>query len=147
MDPGPAKLFIYVARVIGERAKNWDFSDQVALDRCKEDIRTAVTSVLGWVETEAPPGLDEEAKHQTIMQQLRGMPVEILDKTYNRYRIENHGVKLDYHPKFRTYQTFYEMGIAPPTHQEMADIIIAEAEAPAEHSPRFPHQHTADHGC
>ena len=59
------------------------------------------------------------------MQQLRGMPIEMLDKTYNRYRIENHGINLDHHPEYRTYQTFYETGIAPPTHEEMADIIIA----------------------
>ena len=31
VDPGPAMLDIYVAMVIGERAKARDFSDQVAL--------------------------------------------------------------------------------------------------------------------
>ena len=58
------------------------------------------------------------------MQQLQRMPTEILDKTYNRYRMENHGINLDDHPEYRTYQTFYEMGIAPPTHEAMADIVI-----------------------
>ena len=123
--PESTLLDIYVAMVIGDRSKTRDFSDQVALDRCKDDVRTAVTYILGWVEAAAPDGLDNEAKHQTIMQQLRGMPIEMLDKTYNRYRIENHGINLDHHPEYRTYQTFYEMGIAPPTHEEMADIIIA----------------------
>ena len=113
--------------VIGDRAKTRDFSDQVALERCKDDVRTAITYVLGWVEAAAPAGLDEEAKHQTVMQQLRRMPIEMLDKTYNHnhYRIENHGVNLDDHPKYRTYQTFYEMGIAPPSREKMANIIIA----------------------
>ena len=50
----------------------------------------------------------------------------MLDKTYNRYRMENHGINLDDHPEYQTYQTFYGMGIAPPSHEAMADIIIAE---------------------
>ena len=125
VDPGSALLEIYVAMVIGDRSKTRNFSDQVALDRCIEDVRTAITYVLGWVETAAPPGLDEQAKHRTTMQQLRGMPIEMLAKTYNLYRMENHGINLQDHPEYRTYQTFYEMGIAPPSHEQMADIIIA----------------------
>ena len=52
------------------------------------------------------------------------MPTEMLDKTCNLDRIENQGVNMDDHPQYRSYQTFYELGIAPPTHQEMVDIII-----------------------
>ena len=113
--------------VIGERAKTRDFRDRVALDRCREDMRTAITYVLSWFAAAAPAGLDEEEKHRTIMQQLRGMSTEMLDKTYNWYRMENHGINLGDRPQYRTYQTFYEMGIAPPTHQEMVDIIIAKS--------------------
>ena len=58
------------------------------------------------------------------MAQLQGMPIEMLDRSYNLYRMENHGINLGHHPEYRTYQTFYEMGIAPPSHEEMADIII-----------------------
>ena len=97
VDPGPAVLDIYVAMLIGDRSKTRDFSDLVDLDRCKHDVRTAITYVLGWVEAAAPAGLDEEAKHRTIMQQLRSMPMEMLDKTYNRYRMENQGINLDDH--------------------------------------------------
>ena len=61
------------------------------------------------------------------MEQLTGMPTEMLDKTYNLYRTENHGINLDNHPEYRSYQTFYEMGIAPPPHEHMADIIIGTA--------------------
>ena len=50
--------------------------------------------------------------------------MEMLDRAYNLYRLEHYGINLDDHPEYRTYQTFYEMGIAPPTHQEMAHIII-----------------------
>ena len=126
VDPGSALLDIYLAMIIGERSKTRDFSDQVALDRSRNDVRTAITYVLGWVEAAAPAGLDEEAKHHTIMQQLQAMPTEMLDKTYNLYRMESHGINLEDHPAYRTYQTFYDMGIVPPSHEEMADIIIAK---------------------
>ena len=48
----------------------------------------------------------------------------MLDRAYNLHRMENHDINLDDHPEYQTYQTFYEMGIAPPSHEEMADIII-----------------------
>ena len=48
----------------------------------------------------------------------------MLDRAYNLYRLEHYGINLDDHPEYRTYQPFYEMGIAPPSHQKMADIII-----------------------
>ena len=60
------------------------------------------------------------------MDQLKGMPTEMLDRKYNLYRMENYGINLEDHPEYRTYQTFYEMGIAPPTHEQMANIIIAK---------------------
>ena len=126
VHPGVALLEIYVAMVIGDRAKTRDFSDQVALDRCMDDVRTAIIYVLGWVETAELEGLNDEVKHRTIMQQLRGMPIEMLDKTYNRYRMENHGINLDDHPEYRTYQTFYQMGITPPSHKKMAEVTIEE---------------------
>ena len=94
-----------------------------ALERCQSDVRTSITYVLGRIEATGA-SLDAETKHRLTMAQLRGMPVEMLDRAYNRYRLEHHGINLDDHPEYRSYQTFYEMGIAPPTHQEMADIII-----------------------
>ena len=48
----------------------------------------------------------------------------MLDRTYNHYRLEHHGINLDDHPDYRSYQTFYELGIAPPTHEEMVGIVI-----------------------
>ena len=122
---GPGSLDIYTAMVIGHRARGRDLSDEQALERCKQDIRTAITYVLGRIEeTGTSPG--GETKHRLTMAQLRGMPVEMLDRTYNLYRLEHHSINLDDHPEYRTYQTFYELGIAPPSHQEMADIIIAK---------------------
>ena len=116
-------LEIYTAMVVGLRSRDRDLSEEEALERGKQDVHTAITYVLPRIEA-VGSHLDEETKHQLTMAQLRGMPVEMLDRAYNRYRLEHHGINLDDHPQYRTYQTFYEMGIAPPTHQEMADIII-----------------------
>ncbi len=50
VDPGPSLLDIYTAMVIGHRAQDRDLSDEQALERCKQDIRTAITYVLGRIE-------------------------------------------------------------------------------------------------
>ena len=121
-------LEIYTAMVVGLRGRDRDLSDEEALEWAKLDVHTAITYVLAHIEA-IDANLDEETKHQLTMVQLRMMPVEILDRAYNRYRLENRGINLDDHPEYRTYQTFFEMGIAPPGHQEMADIIIQEAAA------------------
>ena len=112
------------AMVIGERSRVRKFSDKGALYRCKADIHTAITYVLGRVEAAARPNVDDETKHRVTMAQLQGMPIEMLDRSYNLHRLKNRGIDLDQHPQCRTYQTFYEMGIAPPSHEEMADVII-----------------------
>ena len=124
VNPELTLMDIYVAMVIGERSRERNLSDQDALDRCRNDVKTAITYVLGRIEAAAAPGLDEERKHRLTMSRIKGMPIEMLDRSYNRSRMENHGINLGDHPEYRTYQTFYEMGIAPPTHEEMADIII-----------------------
>ena len=126
VNPRPDMLEIYVDMVIGARSQERDFSDKDALDRCKEDVQIAITCVLGRIEAATPPGLDEGRKHRVTMAQLKGMPIEILDRKYHLCRMENCGINLEKHPECRTYQTFYEMGIARPTHEEMADIIIGE---------------------
>ena len=127
VNPGPDLLEIYVAMVIGARSKDRDFSDEVALDRCTEDVRTAITHVLGWIEAASPADLSEERTHRLTMEQLQGTPVEMLDRKYNLYRMENQGINLEEHPEYRSYQAFYEMGVVtPPTHEQMANMIIAK---------------------
>ena len=82
---------------IGHRAQDRDLSDEQALERCQQDVRTAITYVLGRIEaTGTSPG--GETKHRLTMARLRGMPVEMLDRAYNRYRLEHHGINLDDHP-------------------------------------------------
>ena len=106
VNPDPTLMEIYVAMVVGKRSRERDLSDQDALDRCKGDIHTAITYVLARIEAAAPPGLDEERKHRLTMAQLQGMPIEMLDLSYNLCRMENHAINLRVHPKYRTYQTF-----------------------------------------
>ena len=47
VDTAPTMMDIYTAMVIGERSRERDLSDQDAFDRCKEDVHTATTYVLG----------------------------------------------------------------------------------------------------
>ena len=126
VNPDPTLMEIHVAMVVGKRSRERDLSDQDALDRCKEDIQTAITYVLGRIEATGT-SLDEDTKHRLTMAQLQGMPIEMLDRKYNLYRMDNQGIYLENHPEYRTYQTFYDMVVPPPTHEQMANIIIAEA--------------------
>ena len=54
----------------------------------------------------------------------------MLDRAYNLYRLEHYGINLEDHPKYLTYQTFNAMGIAPPSQEKMADIIITSLGQP-----------------
>ena len=54
-----------------------------------------------------------------------GGAIEVLDRSYNARRIAQAGIGLDSIPAFHTCQPFYEMGFAPPSHEEMADYSIA----------------------
>ena len=48
----------------------------------------------------------------------------VFNIAYHRSRIENAGIDLDKHARFRDYQTFFDLGMRPPTHEEMADKTI-----------------------
>ena len=50
---------------------------------------------------------------------------EAFDRCFHLSRIRAAGITLDDHPEYRSYQKFYELGMAPPTHAQMADTIIA----------------------
>ena len=101
VDPGPGLLDIYTAMVIGYRAQDRDLSDEQALERCNQDVRTAITYVLGRIEATGA-SLDEDTKHRLTMAQLQEMPVEMLDRAYNLHRLEHHGINLDDHPQYRS---------------------------------------------
>ena len=50
--------------------------------------------------------------------------IETVAEVAPDYRIRNAGVNLDNYPDCRSYQAFYELGMASPTHAQMADSII-----------------------
>ena len=50
VDPGPGFLDIDAAMVIGHRAQDRDLSDERALERYKQEVRTAITYVLARTE-------------------------------------------------------------------------------------------------
>ena len=69
----------------------------------------------------------EEAGDRTMRQILllaRGRASEVFDRAYGLRRIRRAGVDLEAHGEFRYLQSFYELGVKPPTHAEAADIII-----------------------
>lgn len=49
---------------------------------------------------------------------------EAFDRAFGYARIAEAGVNLTQYPEFHRYQPFYDAGMAPPTHAEMADYII-----------------------
>ena len=103
VDPEVELLEIYTAMVVGLRARDHDISDEEALERAKQDVHTAITCVLARIEA-IGANLDEETKHQLTMAQLRMMPVEMLDRAYNRYRLERHGINLAACPRIAFVQ-------------------------------------------
>ena len=86
VTPELSPLDIYTAMVIGYRSETRDFSDKEALDKAKPDVQTAITYVTGRIEFMGSR-LDEETKHRTTMAQMKGMPVEMLDRSYNLHRL------------------------------------------------------------
>ena len=68
--------------------------------------------------------LGDGSTHNTALMfgaQRAGMGFKIL---YALARIQDAGVDLDQHPEYRSRQTFFEMGLEPPDHAQMADFII-----------------------
>ena len=51
---------------------------------------------------------------------------EVIDRAYNLARMRLAGVNLTTDSPYLIYQHFYDRGMAPPTHQEMADVAISD---------------------
>ena len=108
-----------VAREIADRrSADRDLSDHRALETALHTVTSGVTQLLqdGWQDGETP----KERRDFAI---ARG--TEILDRAYNRARILQAGVKPGEMESLESYQVFHRMGWMPPTHEEMADHIIA----------------------
>ena len=68
--------------------------------------------------------LGDGSTHDTAVvfgAQRAGMGFKIL---YSLARIRDAGVDLDQHPEYRSHQIFFEMGLEPPDHAQVADFII-----------------------
>ena len=74
--------------------------------------------------TESPPS-PPNARHHVPAATAAERATETLDRACNRKRIHLAGIDLDQHPHLKKYQAFYNMGMPPPSHQEMADVIIS----------------------
>ena len=58
---------------------------------------------------------------------------EATDRAYGRERMLRAGVNIDDHPEWNSYQAFFDLGLPPPTHRDMADYLIANlGDAPAQ---------------
>ena len=70
VNPGPGSLAIYTAMVIGARSQERDLSDEQALERCKPDVRTAITYALGRIEATGA-SLDRSARMYSRCRSVR----------------------------------------------------------------------------
>ena len=103
-------------KVRRERSTQRDLTDQRALTEAMPAVVNAIVNGLR-------PRKNEDTERTEKWARMRGE--EVLDRAYNALRIRNAGVDMTLHPQFQTYQAFYELGFPPPTHEEMADHIIA----------------------
>ena len=110
-------LVFLVEKMIEERTQERDLSNQAALDQSRPTVSLCIDTTFA---TRTSIGADFEGASTLAF--LRG--IEALDRTYGMARITLAGVDLDHHPEFRSYQTFFELGMAPPTHEQMADYIV-----------------------
>ena len=109
--------------ILEERSTARDFSNQEALAMSIDMVRAVI--VLS--HSEAPEVAIEETTDDPeweIRYHAMARGEEVLDRLYNYNRILLAGVDMDQHPEYHHYQAFYDMGMKPPSHQEMADHII-----------------------
>ena len=66
-------------------------------------------------------GLDPTAAFNVVHMRM----LEVFQRLYGRARMENDGIDLDRFPELHTYQTYFELGMLPPTHSQMADAATS----------------------
>ena len=49
---------------------------------------------------------------------------EAFDRAYALARLDKAGIDIKKYPQFNNYQGFYDAGLAPPTHEQMANYLI-----------------------
>ena len=115
LDPEDARSV--AEKLVEHRAAERDCSDPSAL----EDGRRAAQRVI---ELSYPANIQAGRKETAALMLAIDRAQEAFDRAYCRARLENHGIDIDQHPRFHTYQYFYDLGMPPPTHEQMTDHII-----------------------
>ena len=103
--------------IVQQRSTQRRCDEKDVLEKARE---AAVAAVKQSYSLSIAGGKSEEA----AMTWAPDSGAEAFDRAYGRERMLKRGIPLDRHPEWRTYQTFFELGMAPPTHEEMADYII-----------------------
>ena len=116
--------------IVDRRQQERDHQDQDALAFARPIARqTLRLAILQNLLNQRP------ADHNFAILALR--TEEAFDRAYNLRRIQNHGINLDDHPELKSYQTYFELDMLPPTHQQIADYIIEQlATRPDPDAPR-----------
>lgn len=123
-DPTPVtgeELRRWTDLVIAHRSRNRRFDDAHALSSARPWVARTLEATV----RRLPPGLESEKREELALALARGIPAEMLDRTYNLQRMLNHGVTMRDLRVYHSHQPFYDLGMAPPSHQQMADVIIA----------------------
>ena len=113
------KAAAFAQEALSERAKERDLSNPQALAYAMPLARLAALQQL-------------QNRHQlspdpaTQIRYALGRTTEVIDRAYNLARMRLAGVDLEENIQYLTYQHFYERGMAPPTHEEMADVAISD---------------------
>ena len=109
-------LFMTVKRQQGDYPATPDF-DQV-LDLTRRALVSAIDAMLRHLETPTQEDL------VNIFPLVDVRTSEAFDRIFGLARIRAAGVNIDQHPEYRSYQRYYDLGMPPPTHAQMADTII-----------------------
>ncbi len=101
------------------RGEQRDLSDARALQTAKEAAKATIKLAFA-------VNMTQGMEPKTAITWAVGTATEALDRAYGRERMRNHGIDIADHPELNTYQYFFDLGWAPPTHEQMADYIIRE---------------------
>ena len=103
------------------RSKERDFSNPQALAYAMPLARLAALQQLQHQHR-------NQLKHdpESRIRYALGRTTEVIDRAYNLDRMRLAGINLTADSPYLNYQHFYDRGMAPPTHQEMADAAISD---------------------
>ncbi len=108
-------------RAFENRSEQRDFSNRQAMAYAFPLARLAALQQLQYANSTQD---SEEAGYR--MQFTLGRISEVLDRAYNLARMRLAGVNLAADSPYHKYQHFYDRGMAPPSHEEMADVAISD---------------------